>query len=121
MNVTQIRRARDQRRPRVAAYCRVSTMLEQQEGSMRTQIDHYRELIEMNAGLFQYNGDYYYKAGSKVSFLYQSQPTVVFVDAVLGFCDNMATMETFFGTEDIGSSYFADFLLFRNRRSEAFS
>ena len=27
----------------------------------------------------------------------------------------------FFGTEDIGSSYFADFLLFRNRRPEAFS
>ena len=46
--MTKIRRARDQRRPRVAAYCRVSTMLEQQEGSLRTQIDHYRELIEGN-------------------------------------------------------------------------
>lgn len=48
MTITCIKRARDQRRARVAAYCRVSTRLDTQEESFETQQAHYRQLIQSN-------------------------------------------------------------------------
>lgn len=38
----------EQRTLRVAAYCRVSTLLEQQEGSYQAQMDYYNEKINSN-------------------------------------------------------------------------
>ena len=38
-------RKTDENKLRVAAYCRVSTDLEEQEGSFETQVRHYREKI----------------------------------------------------------------------------
>lgn len=46
--VTKIPRKRDQRRRRVAAYCRVSTMLENQEESYEAQVSYYSAFIEAN-------------------------------------------------------------------------
>ena len=52
---------------RVAAYCRVSTKLEEQEGSYDIQVNYFREKIENNpnmvlAGLYGDNG----KSGMKL-------------------------------------------------------
>ena len=51
----------EQRTLRVAAYCRVSTLLEQQEGSYEAQVDYYTEKINSNpnwkcAGIFADDG-----------------------------------------------------------------
>ena len=48
MKFTHIPRARDQHKKRVAAYCRVSTLLEEQEDSLETQMSYYGNLIEAN-------------------------------------------------------------------------
>lgn len=50
-------RTRDMRKRRIAAYCRVSTLLEVQEDSLETQTAHYKNYIEANpywefAGVF---------------------------------------------------------------------
>lgn len=50
-----------QKRLRVAAYCRVSTELEEQEGSYETQLDYYTKKIEenqnwVNAGIYADDG-----------------------------------------------------------------
>ena len=50
--VTKIPRKRDQRRRRVAAYCRVSTMLENQEESYEAQVSYYSAFIEANRWFF---------------------------------------------------------------------
>ncbi len=49
MIVREIKRKRDQRRKRVAAYCRVSTNLDSQEESLETQISNYTRQIQGNA------------------------------------------------------------------------
>ncbi|MBO4541137.1 MAG: recombinase family protein, partial [Bacilli bacterium] len=36
------------RKPRVAAYCRVSTETEEQQGSFKTQVDYYTGLLQNN-------------------------------------------------------------------------
>lgn len=41
-------RTRDMRKRRIAAYCRVSTLLEVQEDSLETQTAHYKNYIEAN-------------------------------------------------------------------------
>ncbi|WP_312701901.1 recombinase family protein [Sedimentibacter sp.] len=51
----------EQKKLRVAAYCRVSTLLEQQEGSYEAQVDYYTEKINSNpnwkcAGIFADDG-----------------------------------------------------------------
>ena len=51
----------EQKTLRVAAYCRVSTLLEQQEGSYEAQVDYYTEKIKSNpnwkcAGIFADDG-----------------------------------------------------------------
>ncbi len=51
----------DEKKLRVAAYCRVSTLLEQQEGSYEAQVDYYTEKINSNpnwkcAGIFADDG-----------------------------------------------------------------
>lgn len=46
MKFTHIPRARDQHKKRVAAYCRVSTLLEEQEDSLETQMSYYASFIE---------------------------------------------------------------------------
>lgn len=51
----------EQKKMRVAAYCRVSTLLEQQEGSYEAQVDYYTEKINSNpnwkcAGIFADDG-----------------------------------------------------------------
>lgn len=48
MRITQIKRTRDQRKKRVAAYCRVSTRLGEQEESYETQIRTYTDYITAN-------------------------------------------------------------------------
>lgn len=46
MKITRIPRKRDQHKKRVAAYCRVSTLLEEQEESFDTQVTYYSTFIE---------------------------------------------------------------------------
>lgn len=46
--VTLIKRERDQRKTRVAAYCRVSTDKFEQEESFETQREYYASLIQKN-------------------------------------------------------------------------
>ena len=46
MKITRIARSRDQHRKRVAAYCRVSTLQEEQEESLDTQVSYYKKYIE---------------------------------------------------------------------------
>ncbi|MEA5094962.1 MAG: recombinase family protein [Sedimentibacter saalensis] len=51
----------EQKKLRVAAYCRVSTLLEQQEGSYEAQVDYYTEKVNSNpnwkcAGIFADDG-----------------------------------------------------------------
>lgn len=46
MKITTKPRARDMRKKRVAAYCRVSTLLEVQEDSLETQTTYYKSYIE---------------------------------------------------------------------------
>jgi DNA invertase Pin-like site-specific DNA recombinase len=58
MKITHIRRTRDQRKKRVAAYCRVSTRLNSQEESFDTQIKVYTNYIKANrewtfAGIYE--------------------------------------------------------------------
>ena len=48
MKITRIPRARDQHKKLVAAYCRVSTTLENQEESYETQLSHYTNYIKSN-------------------------------------------------------------------------
>lgn len=48
MKIMHIKRLRDQRRKRVAAYCRVSTRLEEQEESYDTQMRYYIDYISAN-------------------------------------------------------------------------
>lgn len=48
MKFTRIPRNRDLHKKRVAAYCRVSTLLEEQEDSFETQVSYYRSFIEAN-------------------------------------------------------------------------
>ena len=48
MKFTRIPRKRDLHKKRVAAYCRVSTLLEEQEDSFETQVSYYRAFIEAN-------------------------------------------------------------------------
>lgn len=45
MRITRIPRNRDLRKKRVAAYCRVSTLLEEQEDSFETQVSYYTAYI----------------------------------------------------------------------------
>lgn len=45
MKITRIPRKRDQHKRRVAAYCRVSTLLENQEESFDTQVNYYTSYI----------------------------------------------------------------------------
>ena len=45
MNIIRISRKRDQHKKRVAAYCRVSTLLEEQEDSIETQSNYYQSYI----------------------------------------------------------------------------
>ena len=45
MNIIKISRKRDQHKKRVAAYCRVSTLLEEQEDSIETQSNYYQSYI----------------------------------------------------------------------------
>lgn len=49
VKITKIPRKRDQRRRRVAAYCRVSTMLENQEESYEAQVSYYSTYIEAHS------------------------------------------------------------------------
>ena len=46
MKITRIPRVRDQHKKRVAAYCRVSTTLEEQEESYEAQLDYYTRIIQ---------------------------------------------------------------------------
>ena len=46
MRITTKPRARDERKKRVAAYCRVSTLLDAQEDSLETQTAYYKSYIE---------------------------------------------------------------------------
>lgn len=46
MKFTHIPKIRDQHKKRVAAYCRVSTMLDSQEDSFETQVNYYRTFIQ---------------------------------------------------------------------------
>ena len=48
MKFTRIPRKRDLHKKRVAAYCRVSTLLEEQEDSFETQVSYYKAFIEAN-------------------------------------------------------------------------
>ena len=48
MKFTRIPRKRDLHKKRVAAYCRVSTLLEEQEDSFETQVSYYKSFIEAN-------------------------------------------------------------------------
>ena len=48
MKITRIPRKRDLHKKRVAAYCRVSTLLENQEDSFETQVSYYTAFIESN-------------------------------------------------------------------------
>jgi DNA invertase Pin-like site-specific DNA recombinase len=48
MKITHIKRERDRRKTRVAAYCRVSTTLDTQEESFETQQNYYQNLIRNN-------------------------------------------------------------------------
>lgn len=48
MKFTRIPRKRDLHKKRVAAYCRVSTLLEEQEDSFETQVSYYKTFIEAN-------------------------------------------------------------------------
>ncbi len=57
MKITTKPRTRDLRKKRVAAYCRVSTLLEAQEDSLDTQTAYYKTYIEARpdwefAGIF---------------------------------------------------------------------
>ena len=45
MNIIRISRKRDRHKKRVAAYCRVSTLLEEQEDSIETQSNYYQSYI----------------------------------------------------------------------------
>ena len=45
MKFTRIPRNRDLHKKRVAAYCRVSTLLEEQEDSFETQVSYYTAFI----------------------------------------------------------------------------
>ena len=49
MNIIRISRTRDQRKRRVAAYCRVSTLLEEQEDSIETQLSYYQSFISSHS------------------------------------------------------------------------
>ena len=57
MKFTRIPRKRGLHKKRVAAYCRVSTLLEEQEESFETQVSYYRGLIEANDD-WEYSGIY---------------------------------------------------------------
>ena len=46
MKITRIPRIRDQHKKRVAAYCRVSTTLDEQEESYEAQLSYYTRLIQ---------------------------------------------------------------------------
>ena len=46
MKITRIPRERDLHKKRVAAYCRVSTLLEEQEESLEAQVKYYRRFIK---------------------------------------------------------------------------
>lgn len=39
---------KEEKKPRVAAYCRVSTELEEQQSSYQAQVEHYTKEIKMN-------------------------------------------------------------------------
>ena len=45
MRITRIPRQRDRHKKRVAAYCRVSTLLEEQEESLEAQVKYYKRFI----------------------------------------------------------------------------
>ena len=49
MKITKIPRKRDQHKKRVAAYCRVSTLLEKQEESFEAQVSYYSIYIETHS------------------------------------------------------------------------
>ncbi len=48
MKITKIPRTRDRHKKRVAAYCRVSTKLEEQEESYELQRQYYEKYIRSN-------------------------------------------------------------------------
>ena len=48
MKITRIPRKRNLHKKRVAAYCRVSTLLENQEDSFEMQVSYYTAFIESN-------------------------------------------------------------------------
>jgi DNA invertase Pin-like site-specific DNA recombinase len=57
MKITRIPRRRDLHKKRVAAYCRVSTLLEEQEESFEVQIDYYTRFIKAH-GDWEFAGIY---------------------------------------------------------------
>lgn len=62
------------RKPKVAAYCRVSTETEEQQGSFKTQVDYYTSLIEGNpdwepAGIYADEGISGAQADNRPEFL----------------------------------------------------
>ena len=66
MKITKIPRTRDQHKKRVAAYCRVSTKLEEQEESYELQRQYYEKYIRANAE-WEFAGIYSdEKSGTKV-------------------------------------------------------
>lgn len=69
-NTKEIDEQKQSRRLRVAAYCRVSTELEEQEGSFETQIRYYREKIDQSpdmelVGIYGDRGKSGLKAGGR--------------------------------------------------------
>lgn len=81
MIVREIKRKRDQRRKRVAAYCRVSTNLDSQEESLETQISNYTRQIQGNAewdfaGIYADEGLSGTKTENRVQFTQMIQDAV---------------------------------------------
>lgn len=67
MKITVIQRERDQHKARVAAYCRVSTTLENQEDSYEEQVRYYTAFIQANED-WEFAGIYSdEKSGTKAS------------------------------------------------------
>ncbi|MBQ7250599.1 MAG: recombinase family protein [Bacilli bacterium] len=74
LSISHRNKPSDVKRPRVAAYCRVSTESEEQQGSFRTQTEYYESFIKRNpdwdfAGIYADEGISGAKAENRPDFL----------------------------------------------------